>query len=97
MECAILRPLGDCVRRCDLDKRLELLFDYQRFDGNDRLTRIVEDTQCRYAGELSDDEIELVSAAGEGVKGVLEGVKDAEGRIIAGEKSVKGLLPCEEE
>lgn len=45
-----------------------MLFDYQRFEVNGRLAKLILDTEGRYQGasqELSGDELELVNAAGE--------------------------------
>lgn len=41
------------------------LFDRQRFEENDRLSALIAETERRYCGTaLSDDDLELVSAAG---------------------------------
>lgn len=48
-----------------MEKKLKILFDYQKFKGNKKLAALIEDTESRYATELSDDEISLVAAAGE--------------------------------
>ncbi len=48
-----------------MDKRLKTLFDYQRFKGDPKLEKIIDDTESRYSEELSDDEISIVSAAGD--------------------------------
>ena len=46
-------------------KRLTALFDYQRFERNNRLQALIEDTENRCMNALSDDDLEWVSAAGE--------------------------------
>lgn len=46
------------------EKILKILFDYQRFEGNEKLKDMIAETEARYQDELSDDELELVSAAG---------------------------------
>ena len=46
-------------------KRLMALFDYQRFERNERLQALIEDTENRCMNALSDDDLEWVSAAGE--------------------------------
>ena len=46
-------------------KRLTALFDYQRFERNERLQALIEDTENRCMNALSDDDLEWVSAAGE--------------------------------
>lgn len=44
---------------------LSRLFDLQRFAPNDRLAKIISDTESRYGAALSDDELTFVNAAGE--------------------------------
>lgn len=48
-----------------MDKRLKLLFDYQRFQNNGRLAGLIEKTEKKYSNELSDEMLELVNAAGD--------------------------------
>lgn len=48
-----------------MDKKLKALFDYQKFKGNKKLESLIVETESRYAKELSDDEMSIVSAAGE--------------------------------
>ena len=48
-----------------MEKKLKALFDYQRFEKNERLAKFIGETESRYAKELSDDELSLVNAAGE--------------------------------
>ena len=49
-----------------MEKTLKRLFDYQRFANNKRIADMIADTESRYnAAPLSDDILELVSAAGE--------------------------------
>ncbi len=44
---------------------LRTIFDYQKFAGNDRLERIIQDTEKRYGrAKLMDDELTFVNAAG---------------------------------
>ena len=45
--------------------KLKRLFDYQRFEGNSRLQKLIGETEARAGAELSDDQLELVAAAGE--------------------------------
>lgn len=47
-----------------MEKKLNALFDYHRFDANSRLGRLISETESRYAGALNDNELEMVSAAG---------------------------------
>lgn len=48
-----------------MENKLKAMFDYQRFEPNDRLSRLIDDTESRYMSmnELSDSDLELVSAA----------------------------------
>lgn len=48
-----------------MEKILQTLFDYQRFEKNARLEKLIGETEERYAAALSDDELGLVNAAGE--------------------------------
>ena len=41
------------------------MFDYQRFERNERLQALIDDTERRCLCALSDDDLEWVSAAGE--------------------------------
>ena len=46
-------------------KKLTALFDYQRFERNERLQALIDDTERRCLCSLSDDDLEWGSAAGE--------------------------------
>ena len=48
-----------------MERKLVNLFDRQRFERNAKLAGIVSDVENRYVKALSDDDMELVSAAGE--------------------------------
>lgn len=48
-----------------MEKKLKSLFDYQRFEQNARLNKLISETENRYARELSDDDLAMVAAAGE--------------------------------
>ena len=48
-----------------MEKKLPKLFDFQRFKQNEKLGRLIQETEGRYAKELSDESLELVNAAGE--------------------------------
>ena len=48
-----------------MEKKLKKLFDYQCFEKNERLEKIIKETESRYGGELFDDDLSLVNAAGE--------------------------------
>ena len=62
-----------------MERKLFQAFDRQRFQQNERLASIIGDVESRYARALSDDDLEMVSAAG-----TAEPIKDA----------VSGGLPC---
>lgn len=47
-----------------MEEKIKVLFDCQRFFQNQRLEDMILDTEHRYH-ELGDDELELVSAAGD--------------------------------
>ena len=51
-----------------MEQRLRRLFDYQRFENNKRLSTMLLDALKRYdfsfEGELSDDDVDLLNAAG---------------------------------
>ena len=51
-----------------MEKKLKQLFDYQRFENNPRLAAMLSRTHEKYdfsvGGELSDDEVEELNAAG---------------------------------
>ena len=44
---------------------LTRLFEYQHFEENKRLQALIDETESRYLHDLSDDDLEWVSAAGE--------------------------------
>ena len=47
-----------------MDKKLKSMFDYHSFAPNPRLSKLIEETENRYAHELDDDDLLLVNAAG---------------------------------
>lgn len=48
-----------------MENKLNKLFDYQRFEGNKRLEKLISEAESRYAAQLSDDDLSFVCAAGE--------------------------------
>lgn len=47
------------------EEKLKKLFDFQRFEQNPRLQKVISDTHRRIESrELTDDELDLVAAAG---------------------------------
>jgi len=60
-----------------MEQKLKRLFDYQRFQKNSRLEAMLAEAEGRYADGLTDEALELVSAAGDGplmLQGIVEGV-----------------------
>lgn len=49
----------------NIARTLTGLFDYQRFEKNKKLQALIDETEARCLHNLSDDELEWVSAAGE--------------------------------
>lgn len=47
-----------------MEKKLNSLFDFQRFQQNPKLKRIIWHAESSYADALDDDSLDLVSAAG---------------------------------
>ena len=50
-----------------MENKLSRLFDYQKYAPNDKLSSIIRDVESRYSldvQELSDDELGMLSAAG---------------------------------
>ena len=48
------------------EELLENLFDFQRFEKNKALQSMIDEVEGRYfCGELDEDELELLSAAGD--------------------------------
>lgn len=48
-----------------MEKILEKLFDYQHFENNEKLEKLIRKTSDRYTAQLSEDELSLVNAAGD--------------------------------
>lgn len=44
---------------------LSKLFDYQKFEGNEKLAKLIEETESKYGTKLSLEDLDRVSAAGE--------------------------------
>lgn len=47
-----------------MEKTLKTLFDFQKFDGNPHLSKLIEETESLYENTLSDEDLDLVNAAG---------------------------------
>lgn len=48
-----------------MENKLKKLFDYQRFGKNERMEKLISQTEERFGKELSDEELSRVNAAGE--------------------------------
>ncbi len=48
-----------------MERKLNAIFDYQNFEKNPRLEKLISETENRYARELSDDDLTFVNAAGD--------------------------------
>ena len=75
-----------------MEKKLERLFDYQRFEKNERLEKIIKETGSRYAKELSDDDLSLVNAAGEMNPGKVKADSEIGAAGIGGGTRFGGLI-----
>ena len=52
-------------REKTMENKLKKLFDYQRFEKNEKLEKLIQETENGYAAELSDEDLSFVNAAGE--------------------------------
>ena len=50
-----------------MDKKLKSMFEYQKFERNAHLEKLINETEARYSAELSDEDVSMVNAAGEGL------------------------------
>ena len=49
-----------------MEKKLSLLFDYQKFEQNPELQKVIDSVHARFSKRmLSDDEADMVFAAGQ--------------------------------
>ena len=55
-----------------MEKKVSRLFDFQHFAQNSKMNSIIQDVESRYANALTDDDLALVSAAGEDQPGPKE-------------------------
>ena len=64
-----------------MENKLKKLFDFQRFEGNASLQSVIDDVHARYARkELSMEDMEWVSAAGDSNDPEKKRVKLEEGK-----------------
>lgn len=68
-----------------MEKKLAKLFDYQKFEQNEGLSKLIKETDERQAKALTDEELEMVSAAGENQREVRKIIEDIENLSITGE------------
>lgn len=47
-----------------MENKMKKLFEYQRFENNARLAKLINETESRYATALDDDDLDIVAAAG---------------------------------
>lgn len=59
-----------------MKKMLYDLFDFQKFSGNQRLAKLIANTEGRYGKTLSDDELEGLNAAGEPFAQLIRGTSE---------------------
>ena len=55
------------------------LFDFQKFKANKHLADLIAETESRYAKELSEDDLEIINAAGD-INAVIRSSKKTEGK-----------------
>lgn len=48
-----------------MENKLKMLFEYHKFEKNARLESLIEETHSRYGKALSEEDLEMVAAAGE--------------------------------
>lgn len=48
-----------------MENKLKSMFEFQRFNQNSRLAKMIEDTEAKYGTALSDEDLDFVAAAGE--------------------------------
>lgn len=48
-----------------MEKKLDQLFEYQRFEGNKTLEAMLFAVENRYPVQLSDEDLDFVNAAGD--------------------------------
>ncbi|MBQ0097881.1 MAG: hypothetical protein KBS62_02955 [Oscillospiraceae bacterium] len=58
-----------------MEEKLKRLFDFQKFEKNEKLSALIEETQKRYAEELSEEDLEQICAAGD-IASLLPGTSD---------------------
>lgn len=49
-----------------MEEKIAILFDFQRFQKNSRIEKMLQELEGRYGEELTEENLSLVSAAGDG-------------------------------
>ncbi len=47
-----------------MENKLKSMFEYQRFENNERLNKLIQETESRYGAALSEEDLFFVNAAG---------------------------------
>ena len=55
-----------------MEKQLSNLFDFQHFERNERLQKLIDETERKYGSALSDELLTMVNAAGDPASKVSE-------------------------
>lgn len=53
-----------------MEKTLKSLFEYQKFEQNKELAQMIAKTESKYEAALSDEELDMINAAGVTRKGI---------------------------
>lgn len=48
-----------------MERKLKALFDFQKFEQNKRLSKMIDEANSSTDGELDDEDLSFVAAAGE--------------------------------
>lgn len=54
-----------------MERKLSGLFDKQKFQQNTKLAEVIGEVESHYEGNLTEEELEWVSAAGDGENGIV--------------------------
>lgn len=56
---------GHRQRQAQMEEKIALLLDYQRFGENPEIERMLQELENRYGEELTEESLSMVSAAGD--------------------------------
>lgn len=59
-----------------MENKLKKMFEYQKFENNPRLAKLIGETEARYGSAIDDDDLFMVNAAGDA--DIFNGKKDEE-------------------